>query len=90
MLIHHTKEQGIVLDMLDDVEFMTFDQVCAKWPELSWSDVFLAVDELSRRGEVILQRRGNEYAVRRKETLVSAAEGMTGHHRPSGSGGSSR
>ena len=90
MVSHRTAQQDRVLEALDDADFMTFDQVCAKWPELSWHDVFLAVDELSRRGEVILQRRHNEYAVRRKGTLVSAAEGIAGHHKPSGSDGSPR
>ena len=34
-------------------------------PELSWNQVFKTVDELSRRGEIILLRRGFEYEIER-------------------------
>ena len=34
-------------------------------PELSWNQVFKTVDELSRRGEIILFRRGFEYEIER-------------------------
>ena len=40
----------------------TLDEVTERL-ELSWNQVFLAVDSLSRRGDIILKRRGYEYEV---------------------------
>jgi hypothetical protein len=40
---------------------VTFAEIIDRLPELSWNQVFLAVDALSRRGEIILSRRGFEY-----------------------------
>ena len=40
---------------------LTFEEIIDRLPELSWNQVFLAVDALSRHGEIILSRRGFEY-----------------------------
>ncbi len=42
----------------------TMEQLTASLPEVSWTQVFLAVDRLSRHGEVSLQRVGrSDYRV---------------------------
>ena len=52
----------LVLDVIQSrVVPLTFEEIIDKLPELSWNQVFLAVDTLSRRGEIILSRRGFEY-----------------------------
>ena len=52
----------LVLDVIQSrVVPLTFEEIIDKIPELSWNQVFLAVDALSRRGEIILSRRGFEY-----------------------------
>ena len=40
---------------------LTFEEIIARIPELSWNQVFLTVDALSRSGEIILSRAGFEY-----------------------------
>ena len=40
---------------------LSFEEIIRKLPELSWNQVFLNVDALSRRGDIILSRRGFEY-----------------------------
>ena len=37
------------------------DTLVSLLPQLSWSVIFNAVDELSRDGAIVLQRRGFEY-----------------------------
>ena len=40
---------------------LTFEQIIARLPELTWNQVFLSVDALNRLGDIILTRRGFEY-----------------------------
>lgn len=56
--LHH---ENCILSLLQSSDVLTFDQVIDKLPELSWSEVFHAVDALSRRGSILLRRRGCEY-----------------------------
>ena len=52
----------LVLDVIQSRAVpLTFAEIIDRIPELSWNQVFLAVDALSRRGEIILSRRGFEY-----------------------------
>lgn len=51
----------LILDLLRGRRSLTLEQVVALLPELSWNQVFKTVDELSRRGEIILLRRGFQY-----------------------------
>lgn len=49
--------------MLQSGETVTMDEAVASLPELSWSELFHAVDTLSRSGAIILRRRGFEYVL---------------------------
>lgn len=60
-----TTSEGLVLDLLGLRKSLTLEQVVTLLPELSWNQVFKTVDELSRRGEIILLRRGFEYEIER-------------------------
>ena len=55
----------LILELLSMRNSLTLEQVVTLLPELSWNQVFKTVDELSRRGEIILLRRGFEYEVER-------------------------
>ena len=57
--------EGLILDLLGLRKSLTLEQVVTLLPELSWNQVFKTVDELSRRGEIILLRRGFEYEIER-------------------------
>ena len=62
--------EGLVLDLLGLRKSLTLEQVVTLLPELSWKQVFKTVDELSRRGEIILLRRGFEYEIERISSRV--------------------
>lgn len=55
----------LVLDLVGMRQSLTLEQVVTLLPELSWNQVFKTVDELSRRGEILLLRRGFDYEVER-------------------------
>jgi hypothetical protein len=43
---------------------LTFEDIITRIPELTWNQVFSAVDDLNRTGKVVLTRRGFEYEIR--------------------------
>jgi hypothetical protein len=61
---HHSRREELVLGVLRSSGSLTIEQATAKLPELSWNELFHAVDALSRRGMIILRRRGFEYELR--------------------------
>jgi hypothetical protein len=63
-------EQAI-LDRLRDDQRFTVEEIIRQVPELSWAQLFLAVDVLSRRGDVELRRQGFTYTLRKVKASVS-------------------
>ena len=61
---HHTFHESLVLDVLHSADSLTMEQLIEKLPQSSWNELFHAVDALSRRGAIILRRRGFEYELR--------------------------
>ena len=58
---HSTTEQA-VLKMLQQHNVMMLDEVLMTGqPDFTWSEVFLAIDRLSRKQEIALSRRGSTY-----------------------------
>lgn len=57
----HPRSEELVLSVLKSSGALTIEQATAKLPELSWNEVFHAVDALSRRGDIVLRKRGYEY-----------------------------
>jgi hypothetical protein len=55
----------LILELLRVRRSLTLEQMVTLLPELSWNQVFKTVDELSRRGKIILLRRGFDYEVER-------------------------
>ena len=60
----NSRQETMVLDIVRSVESLTIAQAITLPPDLSWSELFNAVDTLSRRGAIILLRRGFEYELR--------------------------
>jgi hypothetical protein len=53
----------LVLAALHSAEPMTMEHIAERIPELSWNELFHAVDAMSRRGDVMLRRKGFAYYV---------------------------
>jgi hypothetical protein len=53
--------ETLVMTILERERTLRLDQIVARLPELSWAQVFRAVDNLSRRGSVQLKRQGFDY-----------------------------
>lgn len=53
----------LIADLLRARRSLTLEQVVSLLPELSWNQVFRTIDDLSRRGEIVLLRRGYDYEV---------------------------
>ena len=64
MLPRCSDPEVLVLSLLSSVETLSMERVVECLPELSWSEVFHAVDTLNRRRAITLQRRGFEYELR--------------------------
>lgn len=57
------RADALILDLLaqDAAHPLTFEEVATMLPELSWAELFHAVDHLSRRRRIILSRHGFTY-----------------------------
>ena len=58
--------ETLILQLLSSCRgSLTFEQMIAHLPpQLTWNQIFLTVDRMSRQGHVMLRRRGYEYEVR--------------------------
>ncbi|WP_447986770.1 hypothetical protein [Nitrospira sp. Nam74] len=61
MSIHSSQSEALILDALRGGDPILLEQITERIPELSWNELFQAVDTLSRRGDLILRRRGFAY-----------------------------
>ena len=54
--------EALILEVLQSTtKPLTMDEILARLPELKWSEVFLTVDALSRRGDILIRRKGFDY-----------------------------
>lgn len=53
--------ETMVLTALLSGSTMTIDQLMVHLPQFTWPEVFCALDGMSRRGEILMRRRGFEY-----------------------------
>lgn len=58
------RPEQLILTVLHETDVITLDRLVAQLPELTWNQVFQAVDALSRRGVILLRRRGYQYEAR--------------------------
>lgn len=61
MTTHTSRPEALLLDLLQSSEFLTIEQAATRLPEVSWCELFHAVDALSRRRAIILRRSGYDY-----------------------------
>lgn len=69
--------ESLILDLLRARKSLTLEQVVTLLPELTWNQVFKAVDELSRRRKIILLRRRFQYEIERvpiKESVLASID----------------
>jgi hypothetical protein len=53
--------ESLILDLVRARQSLTLEQLITLLPELTWNQVFRTVDELSRRGAIVLLRKGFQY-----------------------------
>jgi hypothetical protein len=69
---HRSRFETIVLEVLQaHSEPLTIDEILARLPDLRWGDIFLTLDTLSRRGEIVARRRGFDYEFRSEDPTGS-------------------
>ncbi|HMZ55323.1 MAG TPA: hypothetical protein PLT48_10800 [Nitrospira sp.] len=76
MMVHHVgllSSEFRILELVQMRKSLTLEQVVTLLPELSWNQVFKTIDELSRRGKIILLRRGFDYEIERVSPKQPAA-----------------
>jgi hypothetical protein len=56
-----TSSERRVLEVLRKEGAISLERLLSLVPEFTWNQVFVTVDELSRRGEMTLSRRGFDY-----------------------------
>jgi len=71
---HHmaSLDETRVLAVLGEADFLTIEQLVEQLPELTWNQLFHILDSLSRRDAIVLRRRGFEYEVKTRSTIVSS------------------
>ena len=57
-MAQHTTVEDQVIDIMHRAHACDFEEVTRQCPNLTWNQVFLAVDHLSRNGELMLMPRG--------------------------------
>ena len=57
-MAQHTIVEDQVIDVLRSAKFCDLEEVTRQCANLTWNQVFLAVDRLSRSGELMLVPRG--------------------------------
>ncbi len=53
-----------LLALVEEQQCILLEELVGYFPELTWSQVFSLVDDLSRRALICLRRRGFEYELR--------------------------
>ncbi len=74
--------EGLLLNRLQVDRTFTLEELLGEIPELSWAQLFLALDVLSRRGAIELRRDGFSYTVKRMTVSIERGGRTDGaaHH----------
>ena len=76
----YVRQEAAIMDLLRSSGKLTVEEIVAQIPDLSWSQLFLAMDVLSRTGDVILRREGFTYTLetgKPSPVLAGALHGTT-------------
>ena len=57
------RNEALVLELVQAEQSVKLERLVAQLPQLSWNQVFHCIDQLSRRGEIQLLRRGFDYEI---------------------------
>lgn len=78
--VEYAQRESAIMDLLRASGKLTVEEIVEQMPDLSWSQLFLAVDVLSRTGKISLWREGFTYTVEMvssSPTLAGALHGTT-------------
>ena len=74
----YAKQESAIMDLLRSSGKLTVEEIAEQIPDLSWSQLFLAMDVLSRTGDIILWREGFTYTLEAAiPVLETASHGTT-------------
>jgi hypothetical protein len=74
----YAKQESAIMDLLRSSGKLTVEEIVEQIPDLGWSQLFLAMDVLSRTGDVILWREGFTYTLEAANpVLETASHGTT-------------
>ena len=67
-----------ILAIVHEREHISLEQLPSCLPDLTWNQVFLGVDALSRQGAISLRRRGCDYELRKRspESTTNRADAI--------------
>jgi hypothetical protein len=57
--------EAMVLDRLREDQSISVEDILRQVPELTWAQMFIAIDILNRRGDIEVRREGFTHTVRR-------------------------
>lgn len=63
MSTRHPSKERLILRTVEDSPWISLEDLARRCPQLTWNEVFSAVDAMSRRGTISLSRRGFQYFV---------------------------
>ena len=59
----YAQPESMIKDLLRSSGKLTVEEIVARIPDLWWSQLFFAMDVLSRTGDIILRREGFTYTL---------------------------
>jgi hypothetical protein len=74
----HADLEQVVLGKLNAGQRFSVEELLDQLPEVSWSQLFLAIDVLSRRGDIELRRQGFTYSVMKAWAPITEARNDDG------------
>ena len=78
--IEHAGQESSIMELLRSSGKLTVEELVARAPNLSWSQLFLAIIALSRAGDIILRQEGFTYTLETAKPspiLVGESHGTT-------------
>ena len=81
--IYATAEEAAVIDMLQRTGPCGIDDLAIQLPNLSWGEVFVAVDQMSRDGRLLIHRRLSLRPLGSASYQITLPSELTSPHAPS-------
>ena len=71
MASQNVMNEALIINLVRREESVKLEELVTLLPQLSWNQVFQCVDSLSRRGKIILHRRGFDNEIDRATPMGS-------------------